>query len=155
MTEKRIKEVIKKPDAVQTSFKQAIEWVRLNPSASVVIAVLIALIAISAWGYTTFNANKNEKFQYALSQGMSIFEMYASTGKAEDLAKAEAVFKTVAQKNSGGTGDVARLYLARISTMRGNAQEAQNMYRGLLKSSSSDTIKKLAESGVAATSPGK
>ena len=137
-----------KPDVIQTSFRTWIMWVKSNPSIAATMAVVIILIGVSIWGYVTYQSNENDKIQYTLSQAMNGFENFMNTGKPDMLAKTEAAFRTVAKKNAGGPSDIAELYLGAIAATKGNKQEAQTIYKGIVKNPSNSTVKKLAETAL-------
>jgi hypothetical protein len=138
----------KKPDALLSGFQYCITWVRRNARTSILIGVVIVCLGLAGWGLAAYQAIKDEKAQYTLSQGITSFEEYAATMKGDGLSKAEKSFKSLAKGSPAGIRDVAKLYLARIATMKGNKEEARALYAEVAKKPSSDVVRKLSESAL-------
>ena len=148
MARKRIKEETKKPDILQATLRRTTAWVKGHTRTCIIAAAVALLLIVSCWGYAAYRTGKDEKAQYRLSEGIRSFQEYTVNPGGDGLSKAEASFKSVAGESSGGIGDVARLYLARIAAARGAKDEARNLYRQLVKNPSSEVVKKLAETGM-------
>ena len=99
-------------------------------------------------GSCAYQARKDEKAQYTLSQGIRSFEEYSATMKGDALSKAEASFKSLVKESPPGIKDVARLYLARIATMKGNKEEVRALYAEVAKKPSNDVVGKLSENAL-------
>ncbi len=148
MPRKKMKQEIRKPDIFQTTFQRSLEWTKGHRAVCIGGAVAIVLVVLAVWGYAAFRTGQDEKAQYTLLQGMNSFRDYTANPKSDSLAKAEASFKKVADKNSGGLRDIARLYLARIAAMKGRKEPAKALYAEINKKPSNDVTKKLSEIGL-------
>ncbi len=148
MPKKNIRQEIKKPDLFVTTFQSCVEWVKDNTRTCIIIAIVMVILGLGGWGYAAYQSSRNDQAQYLLSQGMRSYQEYAMAQKNEALVKAEDNFTKAAAASSGGTRDIAKLYLARISAMKGKTNEAQASYTELTKKSSSDVIRNLAQSGL-------
>jgi len=138
----------KKPDALLSAFQYCITWVRNNARTSIFIGVVIVCLGLAGWGLAAHQMSKDEKAQYTLSQGIRNFEEYAITMKGDGLSKAEKSFKSLAKESPAGIKDVAKLYLARIATMKGNKEDAKALYAEVAKKPYNDVVKKLSESAL-------
>ena len=142
---KKIKAEVKSDNIVFVGFQYCVAWVRANRGLAIAAAVVVVCIILAGWGFAAFESNKDERAQYALSQGISSFQQYTLTRNEEALGKAETEFGRVAKIGSGSVKDVARLYLARIAVAKGNKEQAQSLYSEIVRKSSSDVVRKLAQ----------
>jgi len=133
---------------LQASLQRTTAWIKEHTRTCIIAAAVVLLMIVSGWGYAAYRAGKDEKAQYRLSEGIRSFQEYTVNQGGDSLSRAEASFKSVAAESSGGIGDVARLYLARIAAARGAKDEARRLYRQLVKNPSNDVVKKLAEIGM-------
>jgi hypothetical protein len=138
----------KKPDVVLLTYQNFINWVRNNKQASIAIGVIIVCVGLAIWGLSAFQASKNQRAQYALSQGMRSFEEYASTGKGDGLSKAEESFTHLSQTGPSPMRDVAKLYLARIALMKGKKDQALALYGEISKKPSTNVVKMLSDNAL-------
>jgi hypothetical protein len=148
MPRKKMKQEIRKPDMLQSAFQQTLEWTKGHRAVCIAGAVAVILVILVVWGYAAYRTEENEKAQYALFQGMNSFRDYTVNPKGDGLSKAEASFKKVAEENSGGLRDVAKLYLAKIAAIKGMKEQARKLYAEIDKKPSNDVVKKLAETGL-------
>ena len=148
MPRKKMKQEIRKPDLLQTTFQGTLEWTKGHRAVCIGGAVAVLVLMLAVWGYASYRAGENEKAQYALLQGLNSFREYAVNPKSDGLSKAEGSFKTVAAESSGGLRDIARLYLAKIAAIKGMKEQALNLYTEINKKPANDVIKKLSEIGL-------
>ncbi len=143
-----MKQEIKKPDFLQTTFQGALEWTKGHRTACICGAVAVLVVVLAVWGYAAYRAGENEKAQYALLQGLNGFREYSVDPKSDGLSKAEASFKKVAGESSGGLRDIAKLYLAKIAAIKGMKEQARSLYAEINRKPANDVIKKLSEIGL-------
>jgi hypothetical protein len=148
MPRKKMKQEIRKPDLLQTTFRRVLEWTNGHRTACIAAAAALVLVVLAVWGYTAYRTGENEKAQYALFQGMNSFHAYTVDPKSDGLSKAEGSFKKVAGESSGGLRDIARLYLARIAAIKGMKEQAGSLYAEINKKPANDVTKKLSEIGL-------
>ena len=139
---------LKKPDVMLLAYQNFINWVKKNRQASIVIGIVIVCLGLAVWGLFAFQAGKNQRAQYTLSQGMKSFEEYVNTGKGDGLSKAEESFTHLATTGPSGMRDVAKLYLARIALLRGKKDQALALYAEIRKKPSNDVIKMLSDNAL-------
>ena len=144
MTKKAIKEEIKKPDILLKTVESAIDLVKTHMRLFIIGVAVFCVAALSAYGYTAYQEKKNEKVQAAIAEGVKSLEEYGSTGKKENLDKAEAVFLKVVKERQGKVYLVAKLYLATVYATEGKTDEARKIYQELSKGSPS-TLAMLSE----------
>jgi predicted negative regulator of RcsB-dependent stress response len=142
---KKTKVQTKKPDVLLSAFQYCLTWVKNNGRTSIIIGVVIICLALAGWGLAAYQASKDEKAQYMLSQGIKNFEEYVVTMKGDGLSKAEKTFSSLTKEGPPGVRDVARLYLARIAMMKGDKEDAKALYAEIVKKPSNDVVKKLSE----------
>ena len=142
---KRTKEEVKSDNIVFVGFQYFVTWVKANRGLAITAAAIIVCIVLAGWGFAAFESNKDERAQYALSQGIRSFQQYTLSRNEEALGNAETEFGRVAKIGSGSVRDVARLYLARIALAKGNKEQAKSLYGEIEKKSSSDVVRKLAQ----------
>lgn len=145
MAKKKIKEEIKKPDIVMVTLERVARWVKTNPRTCIIAVIVAVVIGLSAWGYQIYEDRKDEKVQHMIADGINNFQQYTFAKKEDALGKAESAFRNVLNERSGGPGDVAKLYLARIAIIKGKGDEARALYEEILNNPSNDTVKKLSE----------
>ncbi|MBA4390591.1 MAG: hypothetical protein C0399_06610 [Syntrophus sp. (in: bacteria)] len=148
MVKKKEKEILRKPDIILKTIKSAMQFVQNNAKQCSIglVVFLIVVAAVAAYG---FNAkNQYDKTQYRLSQGIQSFNEYNASGKKEDIDKAETIFNEVAQKKKGELSYIAKLYQAKINYTRGKSEDAKKMYQEVMGSTSSATLKALAEKAI-------
>jgi len=145
---RKIKEEIKKPDFLQVSLERTTTWVKDHTRTCIIAAAVALILILSGWGYAAYRAGRDDRAQDRLSDGIRSFQEYMVNPGGNGLSRAEASFTRVAAESSGGLGDVARLYLARIALAKGAKDQARDIYTKLAKHPSNDVVKKLAESGL-------
>lgn len=148
MAKRKIRDEIRKPDVLQTFAQQAIVWIKENKARCIIAAAVVVAVLASGWGYGLYRANKDEKAQYLLSEGMGSFQEYAVNPKGDGLARSEGSFTKAAREGSGGVRDIAKLYLARIAVLKGMKEQARRLYTEVDRSASSDVLKRLSEEGL-------
>ncbi|MGD0230565.1 MAG: hypothetical protein ABSC19_09430 [Syntrophorhabdales bacterium] len=148
MAKKKIRDEIKKPDMLQSTVDDAVAWVKENRGTCIVAGILVVLIALSGWGYGAYRADRDERAQYTLYQGIRAFQEYTVNPKGDGLSKAEASFRKVTETGSGGLRDVAKLYLARIGVRKGMKEEARRLYGEIDRRPANNAVKILSESGL-------
>jgi hypothetical protein len=148
MPKRKIKPEERKADALQFAFQRTVDWAKGHRATCIAGVVIVVAAAAVVWGYAAYRTAKNERAQYALSQGMDSFRAYTANPKGDDLSKAEASFKKAAEESSGGLRDVARLYLAKIAAMKGMKGLARQLYTEIGKKPSNDVMGSLAEIGL-------
>ena len=145
---KKAKEELKSDNIVLVGFQYFVAWVKAHRGLAIAAAVIVVCIVLAGWGIAAFESSKDERAQYALSQGMRSFQQYTLTRNEEALGKAETEFGRVAKIGSGPVRDVARLYLARIAVAKGNKEGARGLYSEMARKSSSDVVRKLAQNAL-------
>ncbi len=145
---KRIKEELKSDNIVFVGFQYCVAWVKANRGLAIAAAAIVICIVLAGWGFAAFESSKDERAQYALSEGIRSFQQYTLTRNEEALGKAETEFGRVAKIGSGSVRDVARLYLARIALAKGNKEGAKSLYDEIARKSSSDVVRKLAQNAL-------
>jgi hypothetical protein len=148
MPKKNIRQEIKKPDLFVTTFQSSVDWVKNNTKICIIGAVIVVVLGLAGWGYAAYRSNKEDRAQYLLSQGMRSYREYTLGQKNDALAKAEESFNKASREGSAGTADIARLYLARISAVKGMKNQAEAAYNELAAKSSSDVVRNLAQSSL-------
>ena len=145
---KKDKEIIHKPDMLQTLFASAIQFIRKNTKWCIV-GLVVFLVAIAA-GYTyVLHLNSQyDKIQYRLAQGIQSFDEYNANGKQEDIEKAESIFNEIAQKKMKQSYYIAKLYLAKINYMRGKNEDAKKIYQEIIRGTSNTMLKTLSEKAI-------
>ena len=125
------------------------EFVRSNLKWCVASASLIVIIILAVYGYLYYEGRRNERLQYALSQGIAAYETYAFSGKKELLDQAEGIFIKIRNEKQGKTYPIASLYLGKISTIKGKKEEATKLYHEAMQSTSDAMLRSLAEKALA------
>jgi predicted negative regulator of RcsB-dependent stress response len=145
---KKDKEIIQKPDMFHALFTSTIQFIRTN-SKLCIVGLVVLIVAIAAgYAYMLHLNSQYDKIQYQLSQGIQSFNEYNTSGKQEDIDKAEGIFNGVAQKKKRQSQYIAKLYLAKINYMRGKNEDAKKIYQEILKGTSNSTLKALSEKAI-------
>ena len=147
MATKKIKEEIKKPDIVIRTVEAGLEFVQTHLRLVIIAAVIFCAAGVSVYGYALYDEKQNEKVQIAISEGVKNLESYYNTGKKEDLEKAETTFQKVVKEKKGKIYMVAKLYLGTIYAIKGQADDARNVYQELSRKSPL-ALKMLADKGL-------
>ena len=145
---KKDKEIIHKPDMLLTLFTSTTQFIREHLKQCIV-GLIVLLFAIAAgYAYMLHLNSQYDKIQYKLTQGIQSFNDYNTSGKQEDLTKAESVFNEIAQKKMRQSYYIAKLYLAKINYMRGKNEDAKKIYQEIIKGTSSSMLKTLSEKAI-------
>jgi predicted negative regulator of RcsB-dependent stress response len=145
---KKDKEIIQKPDMLLTLFTSTMQFIRTNLKLCI-IGLVVLLVAIAAgYAYMLHVNSEYDKIQYKLTQGIQSFNEYNTSGKQEDIDKAESTFNEVVQKNKRQSYYIAKLYLAKINYMRGKNEDAKKIYQEIIKGTSSSMLKTLSEKAI-------
>lgn len=145
MAKTKTKELAKKPDVLITAIETAYAFVRNNLRSFIIGVVIFLAAAVSAYSYTLYARNQEEKAQQTLFQGIRSFEDFTRTGKQESLTNAENTFQTLIKEKRGKAYHVAKLYLATIHAEKGKTGEARGLYQDIMKDSPGTLLKALAE----------
>lgn len=148
MAKRKVKEDIKKPDAVMRFFGVAIDWVRGNIKICIIGLVIILILCSTVFAYMAYAKRQNDKIQYALSQGMQAFAEFSASGSIEKLNAAEAIFTDVIKQKGRESSLMAKLYLGNIMYIKGQSQEARDIYREVAGAAGNSLFKTLAEKGM-------
>ena len=148
MPRKKIKDVIRKEDILLRTLRLGYEWFLSNQKLSIIAACILLLLVGSAYGYKLYDASRDDKAQYLLSEGIEAFQEYQATMKDEPMNKAEGLFNKLMAGGRRGTSDIARLYLAKIYLMKGQNDKAVAMYKAAAAATSSELLKQLSESAL-------
>ena len=144
MATKKIKDEIKKPDIVMRTAEVALEFVRAHLRLVIIAAVVFCAAGLSVYGYTVYQDKQNEKVQTAITEGVKNLESYYASGKKEDLDKAETTFQKVVKERKGKVYLVAKLYLGTVYALKGQNDDARNVYQELSRKSPT-VLRMLAE----------
>lgn len=145
---KKDKEIIQKPDMLLTLFTSIMQFIRTNLKLCI-IGLVVLLVAIAAgYAYMLHVNSEYDKIQYKLTQGIQSFNEYNTSGKQEDVEKAESTFNEVVQKNKRQSYYIAKLYLAKINYMRGKNEDAKKIYQEIIKGTSNSMLKTLSEKAI-------
>jgi hypothetical protein len=145
---KKDKEIIHKPDILQTLLTSAIQFISKNAKWCIV-GLVVFLVAIAAgYAYMLHLNSQYDKIQYKLTQGIQSFDQYNTNGKQEDIEKAESIFNEIAQKKIKQSYYIAKLYLAKINYMRGKNEDAKKIYQEIIKGTSNTMLKTLSEKAI-------
>jgi hypothetical protein len=145
---KKDKEIIQKPDMLLTLFTSTMQFIRTNLKLCI-IGLVVLLVAIAAgYAYMLHVNSEYDKIQYKLTQGIQSFNEYNTSGKQEDIDKAESTFNEVAQKNKRQSHYIAKLYLAKINYMRVKNEDAKKIYQEIIKGTSNSMLKTLSEKAI-------
>ena len=145
---KKDKEIIQKPDMLFTLFTSTMQFIR-NNSKQCIVGLVVFLIALAAgYAYTLHVKSQYDKIQYKLTQGIQSFNEYSTSGKQENIDKAESIFNEISQKKMKQSHYVAKLYLAKINYMRGKNEDAKKIYQEIIKGTSDSMLKALSEKAI-------
>ena len=145
---KKEKEIIQKPDMLLTLFTSTTQFIRKN-SKQCIVGLVVFLVAIAAgYAYMLHVNSQYDKIQYKLTQGIQSFNEYSTSGKQEDIEKAESIFNEISQKKMKQSHYIAKLYLAKINYIRGKNEDAKKIYQEIIKGTSSTMLKTLSEKAI-------
>ncbi len=145
MAKKNAKELVKKPDVLLATIERTYVYIRNNLKLFVIGVIIFLAAVVSAYGYTIYARNQEEKAQQTLFQGIRSFEEFGRTGNQDSLASAENTFLTLVREKRGKAFHTARLYLATIHRTKGETEEAKALYRDVIKDSPGTLLRALAE----------
>ncbi len=145
---KSVRDEIKRPDPIQTFFRETIEWIRQNKTRCIAIAIIVVVAGGAGWSFGYYRNSRNEKAQYFLAAGINAYQAYTADPKGDALAQSEGSFTQAAKVGPSGVRDVARLYLAKIALIKGSKEQARRLYSEVSRSASSDVVKQLANSAL-------
>ena len=142
------KEFVRKPDFVMRGAASLIQFVKDHSKECIIGIIILFLAAAASFAYTLHQQNRDDAVQYQLSTAISAFDSYSAKGSKEDLEKAEKLFNEIVGKKRGQSQYVAKLYLAKLSYMRGDSQNAKKYYEEVAKYTSSTSLKAIAEGAI-------
>ncbi len=145
---KKDKDIVRKPDVFITWFTSTTEFIRKNSKLCIIGLVVILVAAAGVYTYMLHLNSQYDKIQYQLVQGIQSFDEYNASKKEEDIAKAEGIFKDIAQKKMRQSQYVAKLYLAKINYVRGKNEDAKKIYEEIIKGTPSSILKTLSEKAI-------
>lgn len=148
MTRRKIVAEAKKPDIIITSFETSLNWIKANPKPVCIGGALLVALAGFLFGFRLYENRKDERVQYLLSQGLRSYQEYTLAGQQDSLTKAESTFKELLRENQKGTGDIARLYLGKISRAQNKVDQARTYYAQVVGGPADPLIKKFASSAL-------
>ena len=145
---KKDKEIIQKPDMLLALFTSTTQFIREHLKQCIVGFIVLLFAIAAGYAYMLHLNSQYDKIQYRLTQGIQSFNEYNTSGKQEDIDKAESTFNEVAQKNKRQSYYIAKLYLAKINYMRGKNEDAKKIYQEIIKGTSNSTLKTLSEKAI-------
>ena len=148
MTKRKIKEEIKKPDIVIRTVAAAIDWIKNNMKACIIGLIIVFVISSSLFGYSVYSKRQDDKIQFMLSQAMQTFGEFTASGSVEKMNIAETLFNSILRENNKKMNAVARLYLAKISYMKGKPEEAKKLYQEVQSQSNDPAILSISEKAI-------
>lgn len=148
MTKRKIKEEIKKPDVVIRTVTFAIDWIKSNIKGCVTGLVILFVICSSLFGYSFYAGRQNDKIQFMLSQAIQSFGESIASGSAEKMNVAETLFNSILKENNKKINIIAKLYLAKISYIKGKPEEAKKLYQEVWSQSNDPVIKSISEKAI-------
>jgi len=148
MTKRKIKEEIKKPDIVIRSVTATIDWIKNNMKACIIGLIIVFVISSSLFGYSVYSKRQDDKIQFMLSQAIQTFGEFTASGNVEKMNIAETLFNSILRENNNKMNAVARLYLAKISYMKGKPEEAKKLYQEVQSQSNDPAILSIAEKAI-------
>ncbi|MCX5808047.1 MAG: tetratricopeptide repeat protein [Proteobacteria bacterium] len=148
MTKRKIKEEIKKPDIVIRTVTFAIDWIKNNMKACIAGLIIVFVICSSLFGYSVYAKRQDDKMQFMLSQAIQTFGESIASGSVEKMNIAETLFNSILRENHKKIGVIARLYLAKISYMKGKPEEARKLYQEVQGQSNDPVIISISERAI-------
>jgi rubrerythrin len=103
---------------------------------------------VAGYAYMLHLNSQYDKIQYKLTQGIQSFNEYSTSGKQEDIEKAESIFNEIVQNKKRQSYYIAKLYLAKINYMRGKNEDSKKIYQEIIKGTSNPTLKTLSEKAI-------
>lgn len=135
----------RKPDILLVTIERVATLVRKNPKPFIMGLVVVVVVGLAIGAFSFYRSQQNEKAQFQLSQAMETLGEYMATQKENALSRAETQFRDLTKGKPRGVSDIASLYLARITYLKGKSEEAKTMYAELASRASSPVVKQLAE----------
>lgn len=135
----------RKPDILLVTIERVATLVRKNPKPFIMGLVVVVVVGLAIGAFSFYRSQQNEKAQFQLSQAMETLGEYMATQKEDALSRAETQFRDLTKGKPRGVSDIASLYLARITYLKGKSEEAKTMYAELASRASSPVVKQLAE----------
>jgi predicted negative regulator of RcsB-dependent stress response len=135
----------RKPDILLVTIERVTTLVRKNPKPFIMGLVVVLVVALAIAAFTYYRSQQNERAQFQLSQAMETLGEYMATQKEDALSRAETQFRDLTKGRPRVVSDIATLYLARITYLKGKPEEAKAMYTELASRASSPVVKQLAE----------
>lgn len=148
MTKRSIKEEIKKPDIVLRTVTFAINWIKNNAKACIIGLIIVFVIGSSLFGYSVYAKKQDDKIQFMLSQAIQTFGESMASGSIEKMNTAETLFNSILREKHKKIGVIARLYLAKISYMKGKPEEAKRLYQEVRGQSNDPVIISISEKAI-------
>jgi len=145
MAKKKIKKEVEKTDFLLKAIDSVVTFIRNNMRLCIIGAIIVIVVCTGVYGYTYYEKKQHEKSQTILFQGIDYFEQYTLTGTEENLNKAEELLTVSTRERRGNIQRIAKLYLAKISYLKGKKDEAKKVYQELANAPSRDVIRMLAE----------
>jgi predicted negative regulator of RcsB-dependent stress response len=145
---KKDKEIIHKPDMLLTLFTSTMQFIRNNAKQCIVGLVIFLVAIVAGYAYMLHLNSQYDKIQYKLTQGIQSFNEYSTSGKQEDIEKAESIFNEIVQNKKRQSYYIAKLYLAKINYMRGKNEDSKKIYQEIIKGTSNPTLKTLSEKAI-------
>lgn len=151
MAKKKVKNEIKRPDAVAKTMGYLTNIIRENPRKIGLYGAILLFVILVIVGYNIYAKRVNEEVQQRLFTGINALSNYSLSGEEKDLKRAEAEFEYVVKKGQKNIKGIAKLYLGRISLIKGKEEEAKRIFKEiengpydpLIKSLSTNAIKSL------------
>ncbi|MCX5817598.1 MAG: tetratricopeptide repeat protein [Proteobacteria bacterium] len=148
MTKRKVKEEIKKPDIVIRTVTFAIDWIKNNMKACIVGLIIVFVVCSSLFGYSFYAKRQDDKMQFMLSQAIQAFGESMASGSVEKMNIAETLFNSILKENHKKISIIARLYLAKISYMKGKPEEAKKLYQEVQSQSNDPVIMSISEKAI-------
>ncbi|MCX7966220.1 MAG: hypothetical protein N2596_06310 [Syntrophorhabdaceae bacterium] len=142
---KDIDKVIKQPDIVIRTISAGYEWLKKNLKQCIIVASVVVILACAAFGYKIYLDRKDEEIQRLFAEGMKYYREYTITGKDEALNKAEELFKKVSSEAGGNIKALSKLYIGRISYIKGKMDDAIKLYKDAQAETDAEAIKMLSK----------
>ncbi|MEI6155422.1 MAG: tetratricopeptide repeat protein, partial [Deltaproteobacteria bacterium] len=98
--------------------------------------------------YSVYSKRQDDKVQFMLSQAIQTFGEFAASGSVEKMNIAETLFNSILRENNKKINAVARLYLAKISYMKGKPEEAKKLYQEVQSQSNDPAILSISEKAI-------
>jgi predicted negative regulator of RcsB-dependent stress response len=148
MTKRKVKEEIKRPDIVVRSATFVIDWIKNNVKICIIGLVILLVVSSTLFGYSFYAGRQDDKIQFMLSQAIQSFEESVASGSAEKLNIAETLFNSILRENNKKINIISKLYLAKISYMKGKSEEAVKLYQEVQGQSKDPVIKSISEKAI-------